>query len=49
MLKKRKGVHAYVIEVALLVLFLIVVLLTISPESKQTALDLILMAKGSTF
>ncbi len=48
MLKKRKGMHAYVIEVALVVLFIIIVVLTMSPEVKQGALDLILMIKGST-
>jgi len=45
--KRRKG-GAYTIEVALFVLFIIVVVLTMSPELKQTALDVIVIAKGST-
>ena len=40
--KKRKG--AYAIAVALIVLFLIIVLLTISPALKQTAIDLLTAA-----
>ncbi len=43
--KKRKGDDTF--AVSLVVLFIIIVILTMSPEVKQTALDLIVMAKGS--
>lgn len=37
--KKRKG--AYAIAIALIVLFIIIVMLTISPPLKQTVMDLL--------